>query len=64
MKKRIYVDNRNWKEYQKNFLKNRLPYPEGWSLIGDFSNSEIFWMLGNNRILRDAVFNVPYIMKS
>ena len=34
-----------YQKYQKNFLKNRLLHPEGWSLIGDFSDSEIFWML-------------------
>src|SRR3989344_2378193 len=34
---------------QKNFLKNRPLHPEGWSLIGDFSDSEIFWITGRNR---------------
>jgi len=44
--KYIYTDTF---ENQKNFLKNRLLRPEGWSLIGDFSHSEIFWITGRNR---------------
>ncbi len=47
---------------RKNFQKNRLPLAEARGLIGDFSSTgKFFGMLGNDRILKDAVFNVPDI---
>ncbi len=49
---------------RKNFPKNRLPLAEARGLIGDFSSKgKFFGMLGNDRILKDAVFNVPDINK-
>ncbi|MDP2925039.1 MAG: L-threonylcarbamoyladenylate synthase [Nanoarchaeota archaeon] len=49
---------------KKNFLKNRLLHPEGWSLIGDFSlTGKFFRMFGNDRTLKGVVFNVPDIIK-
>jgi len=33
------------RKYQKNFLKNLLPHPSGWGLVGDFPDSEIFRLI-------------------
>ncbi len=39
-------------EYQKNFLKNRLPLTKVRGLFGDFSDSEIFRLLKCYHLLK------------